>query len=192
VFAANDAALALLGVKATAQALGQRFTRWLPPEQHERWREFCAGVLTGASASIECEMHTPTGERHPVLFHGVPLCDHPDGTPSMAIAARAVSGQRQLETAIVRLEAQMRERDRDLVQARARTVEAESLRRQIDQLRSDIDAREAALAAAEAAREAAEIERGRALADLRQLELALEAFAARQKRAVSAQGEGRA
>jgi PAS domain S-box-containing protein len=192
VFAANNAALALLGVKAAAQALGQRFTRWLPPDQHERWREFCAGVLTGASASIECEMIAPAGERHPVLFHGVPLCDHPDGTPSMAVAARAVSSQRQLETAIVRLEAQLRERDRESVQARARVAEAESLRRQIDELKSDIDAREAALASAVAARQAAETERARALADTRQLELALEAFAARQKRAPSTQGEGRA
>ena len=192
VFAANDAALALLGVKATAEALGQRFTRWLPPDQHERWREFCAGVMTGASASIECEMHTPAGERHPVLFHGVPLCDHPDGTPSMAVAARAVSGQRQLETAIVSLEAQLRERDRESVEARARMVEAESLRGQIDQLKSDIDAREAALAAADAARRAAENDRARALVDVRQLELALEAFAARQKRAASTPQEGRA
>jgi PAS domain-containing protein len=192
VFAANDAALALLGVTSAAKALGQSFTNWLPADEHARWRAFCAGVLTGASASIECDITGPSGDRHAVLFHGVSLCDHPDGTPSMAVAARAVSGQRQLEAAIVELEAQLRERDKQWAQARARLAEAESLRRQVDRLRFDVEARDTAIAAAEVARRVAETERARALADARQLEMALEAFAARQKRAASTQGEGRA
>ena len=33
VFAANDGALALLGVKSEAGVLGQRFTAWLPPDE---------------------------------------------------------------------------------------------------------------------------------------------------------------
>ena len=124
VFAANDAALALLGVKSAAKALGQSFTTWLPQDQHERWRRFCDGVLTGASASIECDVNTPSGDRHHVLFHGVTLTEHPDGRPSMAVAARAVSAQRQLEAAIVELEMQLRERDKAWVQAQARLAEA--------------------------------------------------------------------
>jgi PAS domain-containing protein len=192
VFAANDAALALLGVTSAARALGQSFTNWLPADEHARWRAFCDGVLTGVSASIECDINGPAGDRHAVLFHGVSLCDHPDGTPSMAVAARAVSGQRQLEAAIVELEAQLRERDKQWAQARERLAEAETLRRRIDQLRFDIEARDAALAEAEVARIAAESERARALADARQLEMALEAFAARQPGAPAARDEGRA
>jgi hypothetical protein len=124
VFAANDAALALLGVTSAANALGQRFTNWLPADEHPRWRAFCAGVLAGVSASIECDITGPSGDRRAVLFHGVSLTQHPGGTPSMAVAARAVSGQRQLEAAIVELEAQLRERDSQWAHARERLAEA--------------------------------------------------------------------
>ena len=124
VFAANDGALALLGVKSAAGVLGQRFTAWLPPDEHERWRAFCASVLTGASASIECDITGSPGHQHPVLFHGVSLADNPGGRPSMAVAARAVGAQRQLESAIVELEMQLRERDEEWAQARARLAEA--------------------------------------------------------------------
>ena len=124
VFAVNDGALALLGVKSAARALGHSFTAWLPPDEHERWRAFCAGVLTGASVSIECDMNAPSGDRQPVLFHGVLLAEDPDGRPSMAVAARAVSAQRQLEAAIVELEMQLRERDKEWAQARVRLAEA--------------------------------------------------------------------
>jgi PAS domain S-box-containing protein len=123
VFAANDAALALLGVTSAAKALGQSFTQWLPPDEQERWQAFCTRVLTGASASIECDVSVPSGGRQPVLFHGVSLADHPDGRPSMAVAARAVSAQRQLEAAIVKLEAQLRERDREWARALERLAE---------------------------------------------------------------------
>jgi PAS domain-containing protein len=124
VFAANDGVLALLGVKSAAGVLGQRFTAWLPPDEHERWRAFCASVLTGASASIECDITGSPGHQHPVLFHGVSLADDPGGRPLMAVAARAVGAQRQLESAIVELEMQLRQRDQEWAQARARLAEA--------------------------------------------------------------------
>jgi hypothetical protein len=127
VFAVSDGALGLLGVKSAARVLGQRFTAWLPQDQHERWREFCTGVLTGASASIECDVNAPSGGRHLVLFHGVLLADDADGRPSMAVAARAVSAQRQLEAAIVELELQLRERDKEWAQAQARYIRAARL-----------------------------------------------------------------
>ena len=124
VFAANDGALALLGATSAARALGQHFTAWLPQDQHERWRAFCDDVLSGASASIECDITGVSGHRHAVLFHGVSLAEHPDGGPSMAVAARAVSAQRQLEAAIVELEMQLRERDKEWAQAQARCARA--------------------------------------------------------------------
>lgn len=124
VSAANEGALALLGLKSVARALGQSFTAWLPPHEHERWRAFCDGVLTGTSTSIECEITGSSGSRRAVLFHGVSLAEDPDGRPTMALAARAVSAQRQLEAAIVELEMQLRERDEDWAQARARLAEA--------------------------------------------------------------------
>ena len=206
VLAANDAALALLGVMSGAQALGRDFLNWVPADQRERWTVFAAGVLRGGAASIECEICAQSGERHPTLFHGVPLTDHPDGVASLAVSARAVAGQRQLETAIVELEEQLLERDAERIKARARLTEAEESRRQLAekvdtletrlrarettsteeerqlrQLKADLDARTDALAAAEAARRTAEVNCARALGDIRQLEIALEAFAARQQ-----------
>jgi hypothetical protein len=97
VLAANDAALALLGVASGAQALGQSFVTWVPPDQRERWQAFAAGVVEGGAASIECEIHVHAGERLPTLFQAVPLTEHPDGIASMAVAARAVARQHQLE-----------------------------------------------------------------------------------------------
>jgi PAS domain-containing protein len=184
VLAANDAALMLLGAKTRAQALGQNFTKWLPPDQHEAWRAFSAGVLGGAPASIECDMSAPSGDRHPTLFHGVSLAKHPDGTPSMAVVARVITAQRHAEAAVVELKEQLRERDVERTHARERLAEAGALRRELEQLRAGIEVLNVALAAAVAARRTAEVERARAPADTRQPETALEA--------VAASGEGKA
>ena len=205
VLAANDAALALLGVTSGAGALGRNFAHWVPPDQRERWRAFTIGVVQGGPASVECEVVAQPGDRHPMLFHGVPLTEHPDGVVSMVVSARAVAGQRQLETAIVELEEQLLERDAERIKARARLAEAEDGRRQLAekvvalearlharevgsederqlrQLRADLEARDEALASADAARRAAEAHCAKALADVRQLEVALEEFAARQQ-----------
>ena len=205
VLAANDAALALLGVPSGAQALGRNFSVWVATDQRDQWSTFTSGVVEGHSASIECDIAAPTGVRQPTLFHGVPLTDHPDGVRSLAVAARAVSGQRQLEATVVELEETLRERDTERLKARARLAEAEEGRRQLAekvdaletrlreqetaraddgllrQLRADFEARDAALAEAEAARRVAEAQAAQARADLQQLELALDGFAARQK-----------
>jgi len=207
VLAANDAALTLLGVTSGAQALGRDFAVWVAPDQIDRWRAFAMGVARGCPASIECDITAPSGDRHPTVFHGVPLSEHPDGVASLAVAARAVSGQRQLEAAIVELEEQLRERDDERLSARARLAELEATRgqllervaafeadlqereaesdeqgRRLHQLAADLQARDEALAKADAARRAAELDCARALADVRQLEMALEGLAARHQR----------
>jgi len=161
VLAANDAALTLMGVASGAQALERDFAAWVPADQRGRWRAFTLGVAQGSPASIECDITTPSGDRHPTLFHAVPVADHPDGVASVAVAARAVASQRQLEAAIVDLEEQLREREAERLKAKALLAEA--------------------IAEADATRRAAEAKVARALADVRQLEIALESFAARQK-----------
>jgi len=124
---------------------------------------------------------------------------------SMAVSARAVSGQHQLEAAIVELEEQLRERDAERLNARAQLADAEACRRQLAetvaalearleegeagsdeegrlrQLIAELGARDEALAEADAARRAAEGNLARALADVGQLKMALEAFADRQQ-----------
>jgi PAS domain S-box-containing protein len=209
VLAANDAALMLLGVKSGAQALGRNFSAWVPSDQRERWTAFSTGVVQGYPASVECDITSPSGDRQPTLFHGVPLTDHPDGVASMAVAARAVSGRRQLEAAVIELEEQIRERDAERFKARARLAESEARQRelaekvdaldarlrqrgadaehdaQVLQLKADLQARDAALGAAEAARRAVEAKAAQALADVRQLEVALDGFASRQQQLIA-------
>ena len=202
VLAANDAALAMLGATSGAQLLGQDFSHWIAPEQRERWRAFAAEVNQRRAASVECEIRTPSGDLHPTLFHAVPLTDHPDGVASMAVSARAVARQHQLENAIVELEERLRERDAERLEARTRLAEAEGNRRQfaenVDalearlrareatsseaerQLRAEHEARSEALAASDAARRAAEANCARALSEVQQLQMALEDFSARQ------------
>ena len=202
VLAANDAALSLFGVDSVAQALGMSFANWVPSDQRDRWNAFSASVIQRGPASIECEIRAPFGDPHPTLFHAVPLVDHPDGIASMAVAARGLSGQRQLERALVELEDQLIERDANRMKAVARLSEVEESRRQLaetvasletrlrardaeadtDRRRiADLEARAEALADANAARQKAEANCARARADVQQLEMALEAFAARQQ-----------
>lgn len=172
VLAANDAALMLLGERSPADALGRDFALWIPLGQQGRWREFAAGVVNGSRSSIECDIQVPSGARQPILFHAVPLPDHPDGTPSMMVAARVISTQRQLEAAAYEFKRQLQERD------------------------AELQARRQALVAAEAALAAADAKCARALADVRQLELALDQLAKRRQPAVgeaavaAAQGRG--
>jgi len=210
VLAANDAALALLGATSGAQALGRDFTAWVPLFQRDQWREFAVGVAQGGSASIECDITPAASDPRPTLFHGVPLPDHPDGVPSMAVSARAVAGQRQLEAAVAELEEQLHERNAELLRATERLGELEAHRLRLEetaaalearlqareagpdeegrlaQLSADLRVRDEALAAADAARLAAEANCARAIADVRQLEMALEAFASRQQQTTAA------
>lgn len=172
VLAANDAALTLLGMTSHAQALGRDFAAWIPPDQQDRWKAFTLQVIRGAPASVECDVAAPNGDRQAVLFHGVSLIGHPDGVASMAVAARAVSGQRNLEAAVVEREELLRESDAEQLQARERLAEADANRRQLEE-------NVHSLAEAVAARGAAEAACDHALSECRRLETALEAFAAR-------------
>ena len=209
VLAANDAALKLIGEASGARVLGRDFSAWVPPDQRDVWTAFTTGVVQGHPASVECDIAAPYGDRQPMLFHGVPLSDHPDGVASMAVAARAVSGQRQLEAAVIELEEQLHERDAERFMARARLAESASSQRelaekvgaleaslrppgadaehdeQVRQLKADLEVRATALSEAEAAQRAAEAKAARALADVQQLEVALDGFAARQKQMIA-------
>jgi hypothetical protein len=147
LLAANDAALTLLGVKSLGEALGRDITAWIAPDQRDRWKGFLPGVAEGSPSSIECDVTASAAEAQPTLFHGVPLPDHPDGVVSIAVAARVVSAQRQLEAVVGELKTQ--------------------------------------LAAAETARRKAEATGAQALADARQLEVALDEFAKRHQQAVA-------
>jgi hypothetical protein len=99
LLAVNDAALGLLGAREIGQVLGTPLTARIVPEHHELWKAFAATIATDASRSFECDLTDLTGARRTILFHGVPLLDHPDGIPSMMLGARDVSALRRLETA---------------------------------------------------------------------------------------------
>ncbi len=244
VLAANDAALTLLDLASRAEALGRDFTAWVPPEQHDRWKAFASAIVQGVPASIECDITTASGERRPALFHAMPLADHPDGVISMLVAVRAVSGQRQLEAAIVELEEQLRQCDADRRTARESLAEAEAKRcelidtvadleakvregeaagsqaeEQMRRLRAELqardealtaakanleardealaaakanlEARDEALAVADAIRQAADAKCAHALGEVRQFEMALEAFDSRRQGEVEEARAGR-
>lgn|GEM_PF-3282346 len=157
LLALNKSALALLGLTSVAQALGRDFSTWIPADERLQWTEFLFGVAQGKPASLECHVMPASGGLQPALLHGVPIAQHPDGISSIAVAARGVAAQRQLQSAVLELRHQV-ERERA---ARARV--------------------EAQLAESEGARRAAETKLNAALTDVQQLEAALESFAARRK-----------
>ena len=132
------------------------------------------------------------------------------GVPSMVVSARAVAGQRQLEAAVAELEEQLLEGNSELLRATERLGEVEASRLRLEetaaalearlqereagpdeegrlaQLSAELRARDEGAAAAHAARLAADANCARALADVRQLEMAFELFAARQPQVTAA------
>ncbi len=162
ILAVNDAALVMLGGESCEQTLGRDFALWIPPEQREPWKAFTLGVVRGSPSSIECDVAGASGTLLPTLFQAIPLADHPDGVPSMAVTARVITAQRELEATVT------------------------ELRKRVQEHRAELERREEALAAAEGARRAADEGRARALAEVRQLEMALDGFANRQRASAEA------
>jgi hypothetical protein len=105
LLAVNEVAVRLLGSEDLSEVLGSTLTERIVPDHRERWREFAARVLKGASGSIECDLVDLSGIHRTVVLQGVPLLDHPDGVPSMILAARDTSAPRRLEVALEEREA---------------------------------------------------------------------------------------
>jgi hypothetical protein len=100
VLAANDAALGQLGARHLGEALGRRFTEWMPPDQWDRWRDFAGRVKASGAASLECGMRDLRGNQHAVQVQGVGQPAHPDGVDSMIVTIRDASGVARLEQAL--------------------------------------------------------------------------------------------
>ena len=187
VLAANDAALTMLGMQSCQQALGRTFAAWISQDQRERWHAFTVQVIGGSPASIECDIIDASGRQQKALLHGVPLTGHPDGVPSMAVAARAVSGQRQLEAAVVEREAALRELEAERQETRALLGKAHARQQQLERTlhaletryQTDLEARGRELDESIAACAVAEAACRQALADRQQSVAALEDLAAR-------------
>lgn len=103
--AANDAALGLLGAQQRSQVLGCILTTFIVEGQRDSWTEFARSVAEGTAQSFECILTDVTGLQRSIVFHGVPLVDHPDGVPSLILGARDASAQRRLEAALHESEA---------------------------------------------------------------------------------------
>jgi PAS domain S-box-containing protein len=101
LLAANDAALGLLGASECREVLGTELTTWIVPEHHDSWKQMVARIGADAAGSVECDVIDQQGTRRTILFHGVPLVDHPDGIPSMILGARDTSALHQLESSVL-------------------------------------------------------------------------------------------
>ena len=111
LLAVNEVAVRLLGSEELSQVLGRMLTERIVPDHHERWREFAARVGKGASGTIECDLVDLSGIHRTVVLQGIPLLDHPDGIPSMILAARDTSAPRRLEAALQEREASRQHED---------------------------------------------------------------------------------
>jgi chromosome segregation ATPase len=100
ILAANDAAMGMFGAQQRSEILGGILTTWIVEAHRERWTSFSRSVAEGASQSFECDLAEVGGVQRSVVFHGVPMLDHPDGIPSLILGARDASAQRRLETAL--------------------------------------------------------------------------------------------
>src|SRR5688572_352040 len=97
VLAANDAALGLLGAEELNQLAGLTLLTCVAPEHGDRWNEFTAAIANGTSKSFECLFTNLVGTCRQVVFHGVPLLDHPDGIQSVILSAHDMSALRRSE-----------------------------------------------------------------------------------------------
>lgn len=100
VLAANDAAMAQLGARESAQVLARLFTDWIIPEHRDGWHEFAARIRDSGSGSAECDLVGLEGARYRVLMRGVWLANHPDGIGSMILVVRDISATSRLEQVV--------------------------------------------------------------------------------------------
>ena len=158
ILAANDAALGLLGAGDRDHLADLELPACIAPGHAGRWEDFTAAIREGASKSFECDFTTLVGTTRQVVFHGVPLLDHADGTPSVILSGHDVTTVRRVESAIERRapaepESQepqtpaaeperLRQLERLLKEGRAHLLE---LRAQVDQARADARAEHARL-----------------------------------------------
>jgi len=97
VVAANDAAMGLLGAEDLDQLAGLMLPECMAPEHRDGWNAFTAAIATGTSKSFECLFTNLVGTCRQIVFHGVPLIDHPDGIPSVILSAHDMSALRRSE-----------------------------------------------------------------------------------------------
>ncbi len=100
ILAANDAALAQLAATELAQVWGREFTERILLDQRDRWGEFARHVREDRAASTEFCLLDLNGNTSTVLLNGVYQPGHPDGTESMIVAVRDLSGLKRLERAL--------------------------------------------------------------------------------------------
>jgi hypothetical protein len=101
LLAVSDAALTLLGARDLAQLLETSLVdRIRSDSAPDVWADFATRVISGGSASAECDIDDVAGTRRSVLLLGVALPDHPDGIPSLLVTVRDVSTARGLEASL--------------------------------------------------------------------------------------------
>jgi hypothetical protein len=144
ILAANNAALGPLGATQLGQALGHQFTKWMLPNQRDRWLDLAQRVGENGAASIECDLLDLAGHQHTVQLQGVRQPPHPDGIDSMTVVVREISGISRLERALQDQEAaslalaDARARLENHAKARAAGSEERArLQRELDEARAE-------------------------------------------------------
>jgi PAS domain S-box-containing protein len=101
LLAVSDAALTLLGASKLEQVLDTNLVEHIKGDSPAAaWSDFTARVVSGGSASAECEIDDVAGTRRSVILLGVALPDHPDGRTSLLVTVRDVSTARGLEASL--------------------------------------------------------------------------------------------
>src|SRR5688500_20126993 len=118
ILAASDAAVSLLGARTLADVLDTSLLARVQGDVERVWSDFVARVLSGRSASVECELDDLAGTRRAVILQGVSLPTHTDGTESLVLAFREVSTARRLEASLEEQEALRHSAQDDLLKAR--------------------------------------------------------------------------
>ena len=132
LLAVSDAALDMLGGPDLADVLGTTLLDRLTGDVHTLWSEFAQRVRESGSGSVECEMEDrAAGSRRTVVLLGVATPDHPDGLPSVLVAARDVSTARRLELSLQEQEGMRRSLQKSLTHA---TTTMHELRDRVDKL----------------------------------------------------------
>ncbi len=177
ILAANDAALGQLGASQLGQALGHRFTKWMLPNQRDRWLDLATRARENGAASIECDLVDLAERQRTVLLQAVRQPAHPDGIESMTVAVREMSGMNRLEKALQNQAAASlalaNAKGRLETHVKARTAESEErarLERELDEARAEQARLEALLAEHDAERRR---ERARHAEECAQLETVL-------------------
>src|SRR4051812_23530146 len=169
LLALNDAALGLLDSSDLASLLGRPISERLGEAHVAQWPEFAGRVWSDGAGSFECGLVDRAGLVRTVLLQAIALREHHDGIDSLLVAARDVSGSRELERTLQASEGELAVLNAVRTELAAALAREQLLVARVGEIAAECEDRAALLKQSEIAREQIEAHQLKERAPLQRL-----------------------